>query len=54
MAIFSAEPCSKNAGFFGLRLVIRMFEERKPTPRNPNQKKQPFGGFFNILKYDSQ
>jgi hypothetical protein len=45
-AIFYAELCSKNAGETSIVLWITAREYRIPTFRNPNKKKQHFGGFF--------
>jgi hypothetical protein len=36
-AIFSAEPCSKNAGKSSIVLKIMACEKNIPTSRNPNQ-----------------
>jgi hypothetical protein len=49
-AIFSAEPCSKNAGdnqlFFGIRLVSKEFQH----PANQTKIEQHFGRFFYHIK----
>jgi hypothetical protein len=49
--IFSAEPCSKNAGerhqlFFGLQLVSKEFQ----LPAIQTKIEQHFGGYFHQIK----
>jgi hypothetical protein len=49
-AIFSAEPCSKNAGETTIVLWITAPEGRIPTYRNSNQIVESVGGFFHQIK----
>jgi hypothetical protein len=56
IAIFSAQPCSKNAGdngiqqlFLGLRLVSKIFEGNQQSAIQ-TKIEQHFGGFFQQIK----
>ncbi len=49
-AIFSAEPCSENAGETSVVLWITAYESRIPTSRNPNQNRAALWLIFSSSK----
>jgi hypothetical protein len=49
-AIFSAEPCSKNAGETSIVLWITAREKRIPISLNPNQNRSAFWWIFSLNK----